>query len=141
MSEKVTNTFRSEPVPALLYKSGGTQAIGIALVLCCAVFDCGAQLLLKQAANELTLATLMAGQIPLAAFLGFALYGLSAVLLVLGLQRGELSVLYPILATTYIWVVLFSPVFFVTDNWTVRKFVGVFFIAVGVSLIGSAFKR
>lgn len=141
MSENVTNTLRTEPIPTVQYKSGGTQALAIAFVLCSAVFDCGAQLLLKQAANELNLTTLLAGQIPLAAFFGYGLYGVSAVFLVLGFQRGEFSILYPILATTYIWVVLLSPVFFETDNWAGTKFVGVFLIAAGVSLIGSGSKK
>ncbi len=41
-------------------------------------------------------------------FSGYALYGLNTILLVLALREGELSMLYPIIALTYVWVTLLS---------------------------------
>ena len=41
-------------------------------------------------------------------FAGFALYGLSAALLVIALKYGELSILYPVIALTYVWVTALS---------------------------------
>lgn len=136
MTENANDTMQVETVSAINSKSGRTQTLAIALVLCCAILACGAQILLKHGANELSLARMMAGKLPLAVFLGYGLYGISAVLLILALKRGELSILYPILATTYIWIVLLSPIFFPTDNWTRAKFVGVFLISAGVWMIG-----
>jgi len=37
---------------------------------------------------------------------GYALYGLNTLLLVLALRDGELSMLYPVIALTYVWVTL-----------------------------------
>ena len=47
-----------------------------------------------------------------ALFLGLCLYGIGASLLILALRYGELSVIYPIFATNYIWVTLLSASYF-----------------------------
>jgi len=62
------------------------------------------------------------------------LYGLSAVLFVIALKHGNLSVLYPVIATSYIWVtliafkVLHEPV-------SIPKWLGIALIMGGVMLI------
>ena len=66
--------------------------------------------------------------------LGFLSYGLGAVLLIIALKHGELSTLYPIVATSYIWVALISPLFF-PDTFTFSKFIGIAVIILGVALI------
>lgn len=68
--------------------------------------------------------------------LGFILYGVNTVLLVAALRQGHLSVLYPIIALTYVWVTILSPVFFV-DHLNPFKIAGVTLIVLGVSLIGA----
>jgi multidrug transporter EmrE-like cation transporter len=57
------------------------------------------------------------------------------VLLVMALRRGHLSVLYPIIALTYVWVTILSPMFFY-DPVNAFKVIGVGLIVTGVSLIG-----
>ncbi|MEA2037768.1 MAG: hypothetical protein U9O94_09740, partial [Nanoarchaeota archaeon] len=42
---------------------------------------------------------------------GFALYAVGTVLFIPALRGGELSVLYPLVSTTYIWVSLWSTKF------------------------------
>src|SRR3989344_7954267 len=42
---------------------------------------------------------------------GLFLYGIGAILLILALKYGELSVVFPIFATNYIWVALLSAYF------------------------------
>jgi len=66
--------------------------------------------------------------------LGFLAYGGAAFMLVIALKNGELSTLYPIIATSYIWVALLSPFFF-HDSFAISKFVGIAFIILGVTLI------
>ena len=39
---------------------------------------------------------------------GYTLYGINTLMLVLALREGELSMLYPIIALTYVWVTLLS---------------------------------
>ncbi len=66
---------------------------------------------------------------------GLILYGISALLLILALRNGELSVLYPIFALTYVWVMVISSIFF-NEVINLFKTVGVLFIIGGIILIG-----
>ena len=72
--------------------------------------------------------------------LGFLSYGLGAILLIIALKHGELSTLYPIVATSYIWVALLSPLFF-PEVFTYAKFIGIAVIILGVALITRGEKR
>ena len=66
---------------------------------------------------------------------GYICLAANTALLVLALRDGQLSVLYPIIALTYVWVTVLSPMFF-NDIINVYKVVGVGLIVVGVSFIG-----
>jgi drug/metabolite transporter (DMT)-like permease len=68
---------------------------------------------------------------------GYALYGINTVMLVLALREGELSVLYPIIALTYVWVTL-AAYFRLHEPPNVYKNVGVTAIILGVIIIGRA---
>lgn len=119
----------------------GTAISSIALVLLCSLLDGIAQLSLKWGASTVT------GWHPQSLlsnpglWAGYGLYGLSGLLFILALRRGELSVLYPFLGATYVWVVLCSPLLFPADSFSPVKLVGTGLIAVGVSLIGWSAKR
>ncbi|MEZ5396369.1 MAG: EamA family transporter [Bryobacterales bacterium] len=66
---------------------------------------------------------------------GLSFLGVNTLLLVVALREGQLSVLYPIIALTYVWVVILSPMFF-DDKISLYKAIGVGVIVLGVSLIG-----
>jgi multidrug transporter EmrE-like cation transporter len=66
---------------------------------------------------------------------GVALYVISAVFFFLGLRKGELSVLYPMVSLGYIWTVLWSRLFF-GEPFTRNKFVSLFLIVMGVAFLG-----
>lgn len=66
---------------------------------------------------------------------GLCLYGVSAVILVTALKSGELSVLYPIVATGYVWVNLLS-MHFLGEPMNMFKWLGVASIILGVTAIG-----
>ena len=55
----------------------------------------------------------MATNLPLMG--GYCLYGISTLLLVLALKDGELSLLYPVIALTYVWVTVLSFLIFHDD--------------------------
>lgn len=81
---------------------------------------------------QLSVAALLTN-LPLIA--GYALYGINTLLLVLALREGELSTLYPIIALTYVWVILISyTVLGEESNW--YKNAGIAFIVVGVAVLG-----
>ena len=110
----------------------GTKAI--IFVLIAAFISAAAQIVLKLASNELSFTLIgLLTNIPLIA--GFFLYGIASVLFILALKQGELTVLYPILATTYVWIAIGSPLFFKEDFITPLKIIGNAVVIMGVFLI------
>jgi len=110
-----------------------TKKRGILLVILSTFFICLGQILWKLGINKVV--TLMdVFNLPLV--LGFLFYGISALVLVIAFKHGELSVLYPILATSYVWVGILSHFIFKTDSLNVYKSAGIGLIVLGVSLIG-----
>ena len=127
----------NEPSAAILSsrEAQSTNVASIGLVVLCTVIGAAAQILMRNGAalmvdtgwaGVLSNSSLIAGYICLAA---------NTALLVLALRDGQLSVLYPIIALTYVWVTVLSPMFF-NDIINVYKVVGVGLIVVGVSFIG-----
>jgi multidrug transporter EmrE-like cation transporter len=116
-----------------------TSALSIVLILLCTVVGAAAQILMREGANYLPsagsegMALSLLTNWPLLA--GYVCLGLNTGLLVLALRKGQLSVLYPIIALTYVWVAILSPMFF-EDSLNALKVAGVVFIVGGVSLIG-----
>ncbi|NQU98253.1 EamA/RhaT family transporter [Candidatus Woesearchaeota archaeon] len=66
---------------------------------------------------------------------GFLLYGIGAVILIIALKYGELSVLYPFIALSFVWVFLLST-FVLKEVILFVNWFGLIFIILGVSLIG-----
>lgn len=66
---------------------------------------------------------------------GILFYGIGTVLFIPALKGGELSVLYPLVATVYIWVSLWS-ILFLKERMNKQKWIGVLLIIVGVVFIG-----
>lgn len=66
---------------------------------------------------------------------GLLLYIVGGTLIIISLKGGEVSVLYPIIATSYIWVSLLS-VKFLGENMNAYKWVGIAAIIVGITSIG-----
>jgi len=75
----------------------------------------------------------LATNLPL--FSGLSCYGISTGLLVLALRYGELSVLYPIIALTYVWVSILS-VALLGETMNAFKIAGLSLIVVGVAVLG-----
>ena len=66
---------------------------------------------------------------------GVALFLASSAFYVLGLKRGEVSVLYPMVSLANIWTLLWSRLFF-KEPITRAKTMGLLLIMVGVCFIG-----
>ena len=123
--------------PAMARGANHATSVGsIGLVFLCTVSGAAAQLLMKYGANHLTGVGLIGVLTNLPLLAGYGLYGVNTVLLVLALRQGHLSVLYPIIALTYVWVTILSPRVFPEDHLNAFKVAGVSLIVVGVSLIG-----
>lgn len=119
------------------------------MVVACTVLGAAAQMLIKRGTAVMPPLLDPAGggvlaQVPMIAwkiltnlplFGGLACYGISTILLVLALRYGELSVLYPIIALTYVWVSVLS-VAFLGESVNVYKAAGLVFIVLGVAVLG-----
>lgn len=114
---------------------------GIFLAVLCSLFASTAQLFLKWGTNQTAENDLLETVTTLPVLLGYCFYGVSTLLFVIALRRGELSVIYPILGLTYIWVVLASAFVFPVESLSPLKVGGSLLIVLGVSLVGGSSRR
>ncbi len=63
------------------------------------------------------------------------MYGISTIIFIPTLKYGQLSVLYPLVATSYMWTTLVA-VKFLGEKMNRFKWIGIILIIIGVSLIG-----
>ena len=112
-----------------------TKTFAIILVLLSTLLTSSAQIFYKFASQTLSF-NLISVITNTALIIGLILYGIAAVMYIIALKYGELSVLFPIIATSYIWVSLASPRFFATDSMNLIKWFAITFIAIGVIFIG-----
>jgi multidrug transporter EmrE-like cation transporter len=64
-----------------------------------------------------------------------SLYAVNTLLLVLALRHSELSLLYPVIAMTYVWVTILSKVVF-HEAFNLWKLAGIAVIITGVAILG-----
>lgn len=110
-----------------------TKFWAIALMVICTIFTSSAQILYKFGSNKLSfdvLSIITNWQL----ILGIILYGLGAVLVIIALKGGEVTVLYPIITSSYIWVSLAS-IYFFNENINIYKWIGIFLIISGILTI------
>jgi|SRR3989344_440277 len=119
----------------LSLKRGFTKKQVIWLVLFTTIILSFGQIFLKYASN-------FQGPIYLNYFalIGIFLFGLSGLLMLVCLKFGELSLVYPFLATSYVWVALFS-MFFFKETVSTMAWIGIFTILVGITLVGVGGKK
>ena len=70
----------------------------VLLVFMCTLIGAAAQILLKIGATQLTSSNPFRMLMNPWLFSGYALYGISTVLLILALRKGQLSLLYPVIS-------------------------------------------
>lgn len=68
-------------------------------------------------------------------FGGISLYAIGTILFIPALKGGDLSVLYPFVALSYVWVSILS-VKFLGERMNRVKWIGIALIIIGVSFIG-----
>jgi drug/metabolite transporter (DMT)-like permease len=112
----------------------------IILVLVCTIFGAAAQMMIKAGASSLphvsgVLPNLVAMAMNGRLLAGYSLYGISTILLVVALRHGELSLLYPVIALTYVWVAILSVVVF-REYLSPLRVAGVVVIVAGVAILG-----
>jgi multidrug transporter EmrE-like cation transporter len=120
----------------------GARRVGrsVGLVFCCTLFGAAAQILMKTGANHLAQPGLGAIVTNLPLLAGYCLYGISTVLLVAALRNGQLSILYPVISLTYVWVTVLSVMIF-RESLNLYKLTGISIIVLGVAVLGRDGKR
>ena len=111
------------------------QSVG--LVFLCTVLGAAAQILMKNGVNRMDHFSLIQAIQNMPLMAGYCLYGVNTLLLMLALRDGELSMLYPIIALTYVWVTMLSTYFF-NEQITLPKIAGIMVIVGGVTVLGKA---
>jgi multidrug transporter EmrE-like cation transporter len=117
----------------------------IVLVGCGTVLSAAAQILIKLGAQTLgphasMLDTALGMILIPKLFFGYTLYALYTGVLILALREGELSVLYPVIALTFVWVTIASAVMF-HEEMNVSKLAGIAIIMAGVAVLGRGDKK
>ena len=123
----------TSPTPAAV-KPAASQWKSVALVFSCTVLGALAQLLIKNGTARITgdLASIITN-VPLIA--GYSIYGINTLLMVLALKDGEMSMLYPIIALTYVWTTLLSYTV-LGEPSNAYKNIGITIIVIGVAVMG-----
>lgn len=121
-----------------------TRQRSIRLVTICTVIGALAQIFIKAGASRLpethtAIQAVLAMAVNPRLLLGYSLYGINTVLLALALREGELSMLYPIIALTYVWVAGLSVLVF-HEIMNPLRTAGVITIVLGVAILGRGSK-
>ncbi len=114
--------------------------IAIPLMVLCTLFASAGHILLKYGANNINLQNLRT-LISVPLLLGIILFASGSIFMMIAFRYGELSILLPILATSYVWVSLLSFIFLNEDSFNFWKVIGIFNIIVAVSLLGIGSSR
>jgi multidrug transporter EmrE-like cation transporter len=116
----------------------------IIAIACAAIIQVIGQLLIKQGSKELaenaTMIETAIGMITIPyLFAGYACYGLFTVIMVLALKHAELSLLYPIMSMTYVWLPLIS-VLWLGEPINMTIIAGIMVITAGIAVLGKGEK-
>jgi len=111
-----------------------TQLWAIGLVIAATFVGAFGPILLKKASErKLSSISSLMRNYPLMG--GVTLYSIGTLLFIPALKGGDLSILYPFVSLTYVWVSLLS-VKFLGERMNNLKWAGIGLIIIGVSFIG-----
>ena len=116
-----------------------TKLWAILIVILCSFFIAAGELFMKYGVNNTT-STLIGLATSLNVWIGLFLYGTGAILLLISFKGGDLSVLYPFLALSFIWVNFLSS-YFLNEPLNIYKNLGIILIFLGVSSMGRGVKN
>lgn len=109
------------------------------LVFTCTVVGAAAQMFIKSGANTLARPGFLGAVLGMFTnpmlFTGYALYGFNTILIAIALRGSELSLIYPVIALTYVWVSILSVVL-LHESMNPFKIAGIATIVLGVAVLG-----
>ena len=107
--------------------------VGIGIIIICTLLTTVAQLSFKLGSSSIDFS--LTSFINPYIIIGFVSYGLAAVLFIIALKFGELSLLYPIWSLSFVWITLVS-MFFLNESVSIPNWIGITFIIAGISFVG-----
>jgi len=113
-------------------KKRKTSFKAIVLMFVGTIFTSAGQIFLKSGVDS---ASNILAAFNFALITGLLLYAFALVLVLKAYKEGELSVLYPIFALSYIWVILLASFIF-GEVVSTFKLLGIIAIFIGITLIG-----
>ena len=116
-----------------------TKISSIILMILCTALTSSAQVFYKKSTSSLSL-NLVSIITNYNLITGLALYGIGAIMMIYAFKNGEVTVLYPIVALSYIWVSILASYFF-GEIINIYKCVGVIFIIIGIIYVGIGGKK
>jgi uncharacterized membrane protein len=113
-----------------------THLWAIIVVICGTLVGSWGALLLKIAVGEISLSfwNIVRNR---KIITGIGLFVLSSFAYILALRGGELSILYPMVSLSYVWIAMLSHLF-LRERMNATKLFGLGFIILGIVLIGIA---
>jgi undecaprenyl phosphate-alpha-L-ara4N flippase subunit ArnE len=116
-----------------------TKPLAFGLMIICTFLTSAAQILYKIGANKLVV-TVMGILTNYHLISGLILYIIAGIILIVALKGGDVTVLYPIVATSYVWVALLSS-FFLGEIINVYKWTGILIIISGIIFVTLGSKK
>jgi len=110
-----------------------TPIMSIVLMAISAIFSAAGQITYKFAGNRLD-GTIMSFILNPFVYIGVIIFGIGFVFLLKALLKGEVTILYPIMSTSFIWIALLSPIIF-GESMGWNKWLGIGVIILGVYFI------
>jgi drug/metabolite transporter (DMT)-like permease len=120
-------------------KKGETKRIAIVLILLATLLISVGQALFKLTSDNLEM-TIMGTIGNYFLWIALVVFFISGLMLISAFKYGELSTLYPVISTSYVWVILIS-IFFFKEHVNLLEWVGIGVIIVGVILVGVGSKN
>ncbi|MFQ5694449.1 MAG: hypothetical protein ACE5HB_00510 [Terriglobia bacterium] len=114
-----------------------TPATTLLLALACSLLTGAAQLLLKWGVDLSRQQGWREPAVLLPLSAAYVMLAVGLLVLLLALRTGALSVIYPLIAARYVWVVAVTPLFFATESWNLYKIAGAGVVALGVIIIAA----
>ena len=117
----------------------GTKKRAIIVIILCTLIITISQLFWKTGVEKIVIGNFLSffnGPM----LTGVILYGISSFLVLYALKHGELSVVYPILATSYVWISIIAPIMF-HETIKMTNIFGVTIIILGISLLGRGIQK
>jgi uncharacterized membrane protein len=111
-----------------------TKTSAIILMILCTGLTSFAQVFYKKSASSLSL-NFFSLITNYNLIIGLCLYAVGAVIMLYAFKNGEVTVLYPIIALSYIWVSILA-VYFFGETMNIYRWIAIIFVFIGIVSIG-----